>query len=117
MSYYPNKNNKVSSYNNESVAFDVGKETKDSYSINIYYIHDIENNIITSESSVIKNYSYNEKPLDKSKIIEGKKYKEQLFTGTVKECFKFIDDIVQSQGYWDQHPTQPFVKIFIEPTK
>lgn len=117
MAYYPNKDNKVSGYQNESVAFDVGRETKDSYSITIHYRHNIETDIIIAEASVLKNWAHNEEPTDKSKLIEGKKYKKQLFTGTVKECFEYIDNIVQSEGYWDKHPTESFKQVFIEPTK
>jgi len=103
MAYYPNKiNSNITGYNNECVAFDIGKETRDNYSILTYYRHNVETDVITYESTVMKNWAHNEAPKDIIKIVEGKKYRQTLITGTPKECFKYIDDIVQSQGYWNK---------------
>lgn len=78
MSYFK-RNTKELTYNVRSVAFNIG-ETGDTYSINSYYWHHVENDTITSQHEVIKNW------------ISSKK--EILFKGTLKECFQFIEDIV-----------------------
>lgn len=62
------------------VAYNVGEENN-TYSISSYYWHNVEEDIITSIHEVVKNWI----SVDK---------KEILFKGTLKECFKFIEDIV-----------------------
>ena len=78
MNYYK-ESEKELAYHNRSVAFGVGEEN-DSYSIDSYYWHNVENDTITSQHEVVKNW------------ISSKK--EILFKGTLKECFQFIEDIV-----------------------
>jgi len=111
MSYFKNKGISYA-YNNDSVLFETGPN-KDSYSINTHYQHDVETDIITYRAEVVKNWSYNEAP--KEGVIGGKKYRETISSGTLKQCLEFIDNIAKAQGYWERHPTQPFEKIFIEP--
>ena len=78
MNYYKAYKEEVAYYN-RSVAFGVGEEN-DSYSISSYYRHNVEEDTITSQHEVVKNWiSPN---------------KEILFKGTLKECFQFIEDIV-----------------------
>ena len=79
MNYYK-ESEKELAYHNRSVAFGVGEEN-DSYSINSYYRHNVECNTIISQHEVVKNW------------ISPKK--EILFKGSLKECFKFIENIVQ----------------------
>ena len=78
MNYFKEYKEEVAYYN-RSVAFGVG-EKNDSYSINSYYKHNVEEDTITSQHEVIKNWISSEK--------------ETLFKGTLKECFQFIEDIV-----------------------
>ena len=78
MNYYK-ESEKELAYHNRSVAFGVGEEN-DSYSIDSYYWHNVENDTISHQHEVVKNW------------ISPKK--EILFKGTLKECFKFIEDIV-----------------------
>ena len=99
----------------QHAVFEVGKDTKDTYSIEIWYIHNIETDEITYRSKVVKNWVYEEKPKDISLVKSNKKYKEYLLEGTVKQCNDFIQNIVNTQGKWVQDPNNPFAKIFIEP--
>jgi len=115
MAYYKPKNNIINTYNNESIAFNVNKETKDTYSVDIFQQINIETNeILECKCEVVKNWTYGVKP--KVKVIEGKKYREVLLkSSSLKECYDFIDLIIQTEGYWDKHPTESFKEIFIEP--
>jgi len=110
MSYYPK--NDAYLYKDEAIVFNVGRETKDSYSIQIRCIIN-ENNEATIKTSVCKNSSYN---LKTENTKPDRKYKEEnLFFGTFGECVEYIKNIVESQGYWKNDPEQPFREIFIEP--
>ncbi len=115
MAYYPNKQNTAYAYNCDMVAADVGFETKDSYSIETHYSCNVETDEITYKAKVTKNWCYNELPKDKAPI-PNKKYKEVLFTGSLKACHEFIAAIIRLQGYWDRDPNNSFNQIFIEPT-
>lgn len=67
-------------HNIRHVAFDVGKN-KNTYSIVSNYWHHIEDDIVSHQHEVVKNWI----SVDK---------KEVLFRGSLKECYKFIEDIV-----------------------
>ena len=117
MSYYPNKINQYI-YNNEAVAFDVGIN-KDTYSIETRINIDVESNVAVFKSNVCKNWTYNEIPKDGVRV-EGKKYREILFKGSVKECYAFIHNIVCAEGYWDyENPNDKIgkEKVLIFPEK
>lgn len=116
MAYYPNKTN-ISTYSKEYIAFEVGKESKDTYCIMAIARHNIETGEINTQYTVLKNDSYSKKPTDPSLIKENQKYEEELLKGSAKECLDFIVDIVTKEGYWDQDPNDGFKKVFIEPIK
>lgn len=107
-------NNKLHTYGSKLLAFDVGEKTKDNYTIDIVYYHNVDSDEITYKCQVIKNWTYSEKP---ENAIEGKKYREILFNGSVKECDEFVTKIVNEEGKWKQNPEKPFEKIFIPGTK
>jgi len=112
MSYFP-LNPIEGTYSSKSIGFEVGKE-RDHYSIMTSYYHNVETDEITHHSYVVKNQTYSE--LGKGKEpIEGKKYRETLTQGTLKQCADFIDNIIKAKGYWRQDPNSSFEKIFIEP--
>lgn len=113
MSYFKPKDY-IYSYQNESVAFDVNKETKDCYSI-IIHTKLYFNGETKTRCEVVKNYMYPVLGKDNIKA-EGKKYQETLLTAKIQECVDFIDNIIKAEGYWDKHPTKAFEKVFIEPT-
>ena len=116
MLYFKNTQNTTSAYNHSQVLYPAGINKIDSYSINSFYTHNINEDTITSKHEVVKNWSCNELPKGQEPK-EGKRYREILFQGTVKECYEFIDDIAQTEGYWIQDPNNPFEQIFIEPVK
>jgi len=113
MSHYKTKGTEFA-FANRHTAYEVGELTKDVYSIDSSYYHQVETDEVCHKHAVLKNWVYNEKPKDESKIIEGKKYRETLFEGTLKECYKFIEDIVLSEGHWIQDPENGFNKIFVK---
>lgn len=78
MSYFK-PNIKELTYNVRSVASNIG-EAGDTYSISSYYWHYVEDDTITSQHEVVKNWNSSKR--------------EVLFKGTLKECFQFIEDIV-----------------------
>lgn len=114
MSYY-RKRDFLYAYNNESYAFNIGKETKDSYTLLTFYKHNIIDDSISYTAEVIKNWTYGEIP--STGKTEGKKYKEIVFTGTLAQCVNYIQNIVDIEGHWDKHPDNIFEQIFIEPNK
>jgi len=85
MSYYPK--NDAYLYKDEAIVFNVGKEAKESYSVQIRCTIN-ENNEATIKTSVCKNSSCSLKP---ENPIPNKKYKEEnLFYGTFGECVNYI---------------------------
>lgn len=116
MAFYPHKTT-IYSFSKEYIAFDVSKETKDTYCIQAKTTTNIETGAISARYSVLKNDSYSKKPEDPSLIKEDKKYYEVLYKGSCKECLDFIIDIVEKEGYWKQDPDDGFKKIFVEPSK
>lgn len=111
MAYYPKTSTNI--YNHNPVVFDVNV-TKDFYCVDSHYEHDHETDEITHKHEVIKNWTYSEVP-ETGRVV-GKKYKEILFSGSIKECHKFISDIVANEGHWIPNPEKKFEQIFIEPT-
>lgn len=112
MSYYK-KDKQARSYANDLIASDVGEFTKDSLSISTFYKLDIESDIVTYESEVVKNCFHDYIPIT-GKVI-GKKYKEVLLKASYKECLEFINKYVMSEGYWTRDSKNTFKEIFIEP--
>ena len=105
--------NTTFAYANNHLAFNVGREEKDSYTIDVDYEHDIETDKIIYRAQVIKNWAY-PSPSSKDKK-DGMKYKEVIFSGTYKQCYEFIENIVKAKGHWIQDPNVMFGQIFIEP--
>lgn len=110
------KNQKFISTSNNTVAFEVGEETKDFYSTRTLYEHDPNTDNIKYSCEVIKNWSYDPLPTGAEKI-EGKKYSEVVFKGSLKECISYIDNIVREEGHWKNDPKNTFNKIFIPGVK
>ena len=112
MGYYK-KDKSAISYTSDLIATDVGEVTKDSLTIGTFYKLDIESNIVTYESEVIKNWQYSDIP--STGKVTGRKYKEVLLKASYKKCLEFINEYVISEGYWTRNPNNIFEKIFIEP--
>jgi hypothetical protein len=68
------------------IAYPVGIN-KDSYNLYSYYSEDVETGEITVIHQVYKNWYARDRS-------------EALFTGTIKECYKVIIDIVNKEGEW-----------------
>lgn len=105
---------KTYSYNCDNVAFSVGRETKDSYSVVSHYHHDHDTDVVEHKHEVVKNWSHSEVP--QSGRVEGKKYRETIFSGSVKDCHEHVKGIVKEQGYWGRDPKDAFKEIFVEIT-
>lgn len=116
MSYFKNTRNTVSAYNHNQVLYPAGIDKIDSYSICSFYDQNIEEDTITSHHEVVKNWACDTLPKGQEPK-EGKRYRTTLFQGTIKECYEFIDNIAQTEGYWIPDPNKPFEQIFIAPTK
>lgn len=105
----------INAYNSQMLAHEVGEETKDSYYLQSYYTTNVQTGEITAKHTLVKNDFY--PPVPTTGPLPGVKYYEKLFTGSVKECIDLLKTIIQLQGYWDNHPTIDFEKIFIKLTK
>ncbi len=74
----------ATAYNMQQVAYPVGIN-KDSYYLQSYFKQDIETLVISVEHKVVKN-------------MFGKS--EELFSGSAKECYNHISNIVETEGEW-----------------
>lgn len=115
MSYYKPKPILIST-SLDTIAFNVGKETRDSYTIITTYYHSVNTDEVSNKSLLVKNDIYSDLPRDKSKIDITKKYREEIFIGTLKGCVSTMQEIIDTQGYWDRDP-KTFRELFIEPIK
>lgn len=70
-----------SAFNTDQIAYPVGPD-KDSYSIGTHFHLDTETNVVTSKSIAFKNFYSTTKC-------------EQLLTGTYKECYDCIQQVIK----------------------
>ena len=81
MKYFKNSLEEFTS-NVRHIAFEVGKN-KDTYSIVSKYWHHVEEDVVSHQHEVVKNWI----SVDK---------KETLFRGSLKECYRFVEDLVDT---------------------
>ena len=54
---------------------------------------------VTVQHTVVKNWMYDVKKSNVEYSTD-KKFREELFTGTYKECYEFISSIVETDKEW-----------------
>ena len=86
----------VSGYNTTHIALSVGKNSN-CYSINSIYRQNTENGELTVTNTVVKNNHCTTKEIN-VKYREGVKFREEFITGTYKECFEFISNILNIEN-------------------
>lgn len=88
----------VTAFNSSQVAYPVGKD-KDAYCVQSWFVENLETGSIESQHKLVKNSScakYN----PKRNYRAGTRFREELFTGSYKDCIEKVKEIVEIEGEW-----------------